>query len=216
MAAFFAAVESGADGIELDLHLSRDRVPMVIHDETLERTTSGRGMVAQQDFAMLRQLDAGSWFSPEFSGELLPTLTEVLTGFAGKLRLNLEIKQFAAGSAVLELLKSYPDAEVVVSSFDHDLLCQMRKVDPRLPLAVLFEGGDWRRALRTAVELAAVSFNPAAELVSGPMVVACSQAGVPVHVWTVDDPALARSLVSSGVSGLFSNDPARIIAAFSA
>lgn len=216
MAAFLKAVESGADGIELDLHLSRDKVPVVIHDETLERTTSGRGMVAQLDVAMLRQLDAGSWFSPEFSGESLPTLTEVLTGFAGRLRLNLEIKQFAAGAAVLELLKNYPAAEVVVSSFDHDLLCQMRKVDPCLPLAVLFEKGDWRRALQAAVDLAAVSFNPAAELVSGPMIVACSQAGVPVHVWTVDDLSLARSLVRSGVSGLFTNDPAGIIAAFSA
>ncbi len=216
MAAFSRALESGADGIELDLHLSRDGVPVVIHDETLERTTSGQGPVVQLEAAELQQLDAGSWFSPEFAGEPLPTLAEVLEVYGGKLRLNLEIKQFEAGSAVLALLRHHPNVDIVVSSFDHDLLCRMRAADPLLPLAVLLDEGNWRRALQTAVALDARTFHPAAELVTRPMVSACSHAGVSVHVWTVDDPGRARSLIRAGVSGLFTNDPLRMRAAFPA
>ena len=89
MAAFSAAVELGADGLELDIHLSRDGIPVVIHDESLERTTDGQGLVADASLEQLQQLDAGGWFSPEFAGESLPTLAEVLSAFSGKLRMNL-------------------------------------------------------------------------------------------------------------------------------
>jgi glycerophosphoryl diester phosphodiesterase len=74
MAAFAAAVELGVDGLELDIHLSRDGIPVVIHDESLERTTNGRGFVSDASLVQLQQLDAGAWFSPEFTGEPLPTL----------------------------------------------------------------------------------------------------------------------------------------------
>lgn len=215
MAAFARAIEAGADGIELDLHLSRDGIPVVIHDETLERTTSGHGLVANLDAAALSSLDAGGWFAPEFAGEPVPTLAEVLR-FAGRaLRLNLEIKQIEAGAAVLELLRQHPEADIVVSSFDHDLLCRMRSIDRHLPLAVLLDAGNWRRALRTAVALSARAFHPAAGLVSRPMVAACSREGLPVHVWTVDDPAQARHLARAGVRGFFTNDPAGLMASFS-
>ena len=81
MAAFSAAVELGADGLELDIHLSRDGIPVVIHDESLERTTDGQGLVADASLKQLQQLDAGGWFSPEFMRSPLPTLAEVLSAF---------------------------------------------------------------------------------------------------------------------------------------
>lgn len=214
MAAFRRALESGADGIELDLHLSRDGVPVVIHDETLDRTTSGHGPVEQSDATALLKLDAGSWFSQEFAGEPLPTLAEVLSVFSGKLRLNLEVKKFDAGTAVLDLLRQHVTADIVVSSFDHDLLGRLRSVDRTLPLAVLYEQGDWQRVLQNAVALAAQAFHPAADLVTPTMMAACSRVGMPVHVWTVDDPVLARDMARDGVMGFFTNDPAGMLAAF--
>jgi len=207
MAAFSAAVDSGADGLELDIHLSSDGVPVVIHDETLERTTDGHGLVSDATLSQLRQLDAGGWFSQGFVGEPLPTLEEVLRAFSGQIRLNLELKEFAAGVEVLALLRQYSDAEVVVSSFDYALLERLRSVDDALPLAVLFAEGRWRKAVRFAGEISACAFHPAGNQVSRRMVAVCKQVGLPVSVWTVDQATHARSLVRMGVSGLFSNNP---------
>jgi len=214
LTAFAYAVESGADGLELDVHLSRDGVPVVIHDETLERTTDGCGPVVEMTLQQLQQLDAGSWFSTEFAGESIPTLDEVLQVFGGQLRLNLELKDFHAGMTVLELLSQHPSADIVVSSFNYDLLQRLRSEDGHLPLAVLFDSGNWRRAVEIAMELSACSFHPEANLVSRPMVAACARAGLPVHVWTVDHGSVAKSMVRAGVSGFFANDPLTLRAAF--
>jgi glycerophosphoryl diester phosphodiesterase len=210
MAAFAAAVELGADGLELDIHLSRDGIPVVVHDESLERTTDGRGRVADATLEELQQLDAGSWFSPEFTGEPLPSLAEVLSAFSGKLKLNLELKEFSAGVEVLSLLRQYPDAEIVISSFDYSLLQDLRTLDEALPLAVLFDGGNWRQAVQLAGEISACSFHPPNLLVCRTMVAACRKRFLPVSVWTVDSPERARTLVRMGISGLFTNDPGEL------
>ncbi len=207
MAAFAAAVELGADGLELDIHLSRDGIPVVIHDESLQRTTDGQGLVADASLERLKQLDAGGWLSPEFMGEPLPTLEEVLSAFSGKLRLNLELKEFDAGVEVLSLLRQYPEAEIIISSFDYDLLKRLRSLDETLPLAVLFAEGNWRQAVRLASELSACAFHPADNLVCRRMVAACRKLALPVSVWTVDRAEQARSLARMGVSGFFTNDP---------
>ncbi len=214
MVAFTAAVEGGADGLELDIHLSRDGVPVVIHDETLERTTDASGPVAGMTLQQLQQFDAGGWFSPEFAGEPIPELEEVLRTFSGRLRLNLELKEFRAGMVVLELLAQYPDADVVVSSFYYDVLKRLRSVDRNLPLAALFEFGLWRHAVQGAKELSVNFFHPVANQVNRPMIAECMQAGLPVSVWTIDDVCVARSLIRAGVSGFFTNDPATLNAAF--
>jgi glycerophosphoryl diester phosphodiesterase len=187
--------------------MSRDGVPVVIHDETLERTTDGRGRVCGKSWSQLQLLDAGSWFSGEFAGEPVPALEEVLKTFGGRVRLNLEIKAFDAGAAVLDLLRRYPDAACVVSSFDYRLLENLRAADDNLPIAVLFACGNWRHAVQLASELHSVAFHPGAGQVGRPMISACRQAQLPVHVWTVDDRESARSLLRAGVNGLLTNDP---------
>jgi glycerophosphoryl diester phosphodiesterase len=214
LAAFNAAVECGADGIELDIHLSRDGIPVVIHDETLDRTTDGYGPVAMRDLSQIRQLDAGSWFAREYLGEQIPTLESVLNVFGGHLRLNLEVKDAEAGKALLELLGRYPSADVVVSSFNYESLRALRDEDSTLALAVLFDSGNWRRALRLAGNISACAFHPRADKVNRPMIAACQRASLPVFVWTVDNPHDAMNLVRSGVSGFFTNDPARLRAIF--
>jgi len=208
LAAFRRALETGADGIELDIQLSRDGVPFIIHDETLERTTDGTGTVAQATAEVLRTLDAGSWFDPGFAGEPPPTLEAALQLLAGRLRINIEIKDARAGRAVLDLLRQFPRAEVVVSSFNHGLLALLRRVAPDLPLAVLQDAGDWRRALARAESLQACAFHPHVDLVNRPLMAACRRLRLPVFPWTVDDPSRARALARIGVAGLFTNDQA--------
>lgn len=207
LAAFALAAAVGADGLELDVHLSYDGFPVVLHDERLDRTTDGSGEVSRWRLCDLQELDAGGWFGEDYQGETLPTLLEVLAMFSGHLKLNLEVKQAGAGLAVLDLLKEFPAADVVVSSFDRKLLKLLRRVDHDLPLAVLLDSGDWHRALRLAVEIDAVAFHPRADLISRPLLAACRRAGLPVHVWTVDRPDDVRRLIRAGVAGIFTNDP---------
>lgn len=208
LAAFACALDAGADGIELDVHLCGDGVPVVIHDDTLERTTDGCGPVAGLPLAALRQLDAGAWFATGFAGETVPTLEETLRLLDGRVRLNLEVKEPRAGMTVLELLQDFPQADVVVSSFDYGVLARLRQAAPDLPLAVLQEGGNWVRAVARAEALRACAFHPRADLVSRPLLAACRRLRLPVFAWTVDAPGEARSLVRMGVTGIFTNDPA--------
>lgn len=207
MAAFRLAVESGADGVELDVHLSADGVPVVIHDATLERTTDGVGPVGHHAVAELMTLDAGRWFARDFAGEPVPTLEQVLELLAGRLRINIEIKDAAAALATLHVLKEFASAEVVISSFDRRALYEVRGADPQVPLAVLSDAAGWRRVLADALNIGAVALHLRADRITRPLVTRFREAGLPVYAWTVDDPWQARRLARIGVAGLFTNDP---------
>jgi len=207
LAAFALAEQQGADGIELDVQLSRDGVPLIIHDDTLERTSTGRGRVDRASWSDLQQLDAGHWFAARYSGERLPSLAEVLDWAGGRLQLNLEVKDSSAAGVLLATLQQFPEARVLVSSFNHRLLASLRGVDPELPLGFLNDSRFWRHALQRAVRAGAVSFHPRAEHVSRPLMMACRQAGVEVYPWTVDAVAVARRLMNLGAAGVFTNRP---------
>ena len=213
LAAFVAALAAGADGIELDVHLTRDGVPVVIHDETVDRTTNGSGRIRDLSHAEIDALDAGNWFGPQWRGEKVPTLADVLTGFAGRLKLNVEVKDLRAGRQVLELLEKHPRGDLVISSFDRSLLRKLRQADPRLPLAVLLDQPDWHRALALAENLNALALHPRIDLVSRTLLARCRLLGLPVLPWTLDDPMAVRRLKNGGAAGIFTNEPGRIIAA---
>jgi glycerophosphoryl diester phosphodiesterase len=212
LAAFRAAEAAGADGLELDVQLSRDGVPMVLHDETLDRTSDGRGPVAERPLEQLKRLDAGSWFSADFAGEKIPTLQEALHWGGSRLRFNIEIKDSAAGQAVLELSRSYAQASIVVSSFDHDLLQRLRCAAPNLPLAFLGGNPDWVTAVERAAACAAESFNPRYDYLSAEMVIDCHRRGLAVYPWTVDAVAELKHCRRLGVDGVFCNNPGQVLA----
>ena len=207
LAAFQEALSQGAGGIELDLHLSADGVPVVIHDETVDRTTNGKGAVGQMTSARLRRLDAGSWFDSRFGGEKIPLLSEVLDWAGDRIRLNLEIKAFAAGTEILRLLQDFPNVDVVVSSFQHRLLRRLRQHHATLPLAFLTESPLWHFALWQAAQCSAQSWHPRVDRLSRGMLRQAHRLGMAVYPWTVDDPARMRSLCQMGVDGLFTNFP---------
>ncbi|MGM0420972.1 MAG: glycerophosphodiester phosphodiesterase [Bacillota bacterium] len=95
--AFEKALEAGADIIEFDIHISKDNEVFVIHDEELDRTTDGSGLIGEHTAAEIKNLDAGSWFSQEFAGEKIPTLAEVIDLIQGRAIINVEIKAWPSG-----------------------------------------------------------------------------------------------------------------------
>lgn len=211
LAAFILAESSGAPGIELDVHLSRDGVPVVIHDDTLDRTTSGKGAVRKARLAEIRSLDAGSWFAPAFAGEAVPTLEEVLRWAGSRLRLNIEIKTVEAGNAVLDLLAAFAEARVLVSSFHHPALVALKVRCPELAVGFLSDSPFWGKGLIRARDCGAESFNPRADRVSRRLVRACAEAGLKVFPWTVDDPDQFHRLRLLGVDGVFTNRPGEFV-----
>jgi len=212
IAAFERAVELGADVIELDLHMSRDGELVVIHDDTLDRTTDGRGVVHELNLKDLKRLDAGRWFGKEFAGERIPTLTEVLQRFAGKVPLALEVK---AGSAffpgieekVISALRRHSAiGQAAVASFDHYALQRLKEIEPTLRTAALLVGRP--------VSLSALA-GPAkadglaleASFVTKTEVEACRAAGLQLVVWVVNDPAQMRHFIRLGVDGIITDRP---------
>lgn len=211
LAAFRAAEAAGADGVELDVHLTRDGVPVVIHDDTVDRTTAGQGAVARKRLRELRRFDAGSWFGPSFAGERIPTLEEVLIWAEARLKLNIEIKTAEAGRAVLCLVGAHPRARVLVSSFDHRLLEKIRGSASVIPLGFLSDSPFPHREIARAAECSAESFHPRHDRISGPAISACRRYGMTVYPWTVDEVPRFRQLKRSGVDGVFTNDPGALV-----
>lgn len=207
MAAFRLAEGAGADGIECDVQLTRDGIPVLLHDDTIRRTSSGRGAVAEMSLAELRRFDFGGWFGRDFSGESIPTLENLLAWAGDRLWLNLELKQADTGRATLELLEEFRHAKVIISSFDWEVLATVRSYSPDLPLAVLVDRRPWQAALEMVRSLGAVSLNPSVRRVTRPLLAACRAEGVPLIPYTVNDPDRFLALVGRGVGGVFTNDP---------
>lgn len=214
LAAFRRAVELGARFIETDLRMSRDARFVAIHDATLDRTTTGRGMVRDFTLAQLRELDAGSWYAPEFAGERIPALEEILT-FAREADVvfYLEIKHEAAlglHHALTGALRTAQEAaHAVVVSFDPTTLGNLRRLDATQLTGLLFE-----QPLPNPVELAqgigARQILPRADLINPALVEQAHAADLQVATWTANDPAKMRSLVAAGVDGIMTDYPGRL------
>lgn len=221
LAAFDEAVRLGADAVECDIQLSRDGIPVVLHDHTVDRTTDGRGPVAGLSLAELKRLDAGSWFATRFRGERIPTLDETLDFARGRCGLNFEIKGADRGrrsadpgalsATIAAIGRSLRRAAfrdyLVLSSFSGEALQRLRTALPKVRLALLTSRTlRGLRALHRRVDLHAL--HPHVRLASRRRVRAARDLGLRVHVWTVNDVALARRLVLLGCDGLMTDDPA--------
>jgi glycerophosphoryl diester phosphodiesterase len=136
LAAFSAALAQGAKAIELDVHLSRDERAVVIHDDTVDRTTNGSGPVSGLDSSEVKQLDAGSWWSPGFKGEPVPFLEEAIALTEGRAVLHVELKgaraNLLAGQVVKMVRQLEATERVVVMSFDLDAVLAAREAGPGL------------------------------------------------------------------------------------
>ena len=211
--AFQEAKRQGADGIELDVHPTRDGRLVVIHDATVQRTTQGFGHVADLTLAELRTLDAGYKFSPRFSGEGIPTLQEALDFSRGaNLLVNIEIKTGQAAYAGIEqaVLRAVREtamiADVVVSSFQPDVLTRMKVLDPSVETALLT--GDLQgTSPQQAKAVGANAIHPSFRSVSPPFLHHALRLGLVVRPYTVNDERTMQRLAAWGVQGIITDDP---------
>ena len=215
LASFRRAVELGADAIEFDLHRTRDGGFVVIHDDTVDRTTNGHGKVAALSLAELRRLDAGSWKASEFAGERIPTFEEVIEAVPERVTLFAELKAGSARSPGIEdaLARFIRERNVMdrlrVSSFDHRALARLRPLLPELQTGALFTC--------LPVDLVALGRNAGAQAVhpsfhylTRDAVEEAHRAGLAVYAWTVNEPTDIDAVRAMGVDGMFSDHPDRL------
>ncbi len=203
--AFARAIELGAHGIELDVHLTGDGVPVVIHDARVDRTTNGSGTVSGFSHADIGALDAGN-------GARIPTLREVLDLVGKELHVDIEVKASGAADAVLHATAMRPWLRFAISSFDHDVLRYVRRHDSGIDVWPLSEGAS-DDAITAAVEVSASCLALHEGFVNGEIVDELRTRGIDTWVWTVNDPARANELRELAVMGICTDDPASILAA---
>jgi glycerophosphoryl diester phosphodiesterase len=210
LCAFTTAAEAGAAMCELDVQVARDGALVVIHDETVDRTTDGRGRVAGLTLGELKRLDAGVRFDARFAGERIPALNEVFDALGDRCALNLELKSERADAPVCEMVRARQAYEnVVVSSFDWDALQRVKTLDPAIRIGVLGKRRG-NAMIAAARALGAYAINPRYDLCSAELVTEARRHGLKVLVWTVDEPALMRRMIANGVDGIMSNYPERV------
>lgn len=216
--AFRRAMEVGADGTELDVHLTRDGHVVAIHDETVDSVTGVPGRVRDLTLAEIQRLDAGRYFGPEHAGARIPTLSEVFQALGPEAVVNVELKGTSATSEGLErevvrIIHAHGMRErVIVSSFNPARLLRLRALDPQLPRGML-HGPRTPIFVRDLWFLPLVqpdALHPHHSMVDEAYMKRAHQWGVRVNVWTVDDPDEARRLVELGVDSIITNDPARL------
>ncbi len=214
LAAMKTGHAQGYAAVEFDVQLSHDGEPMLLHDDTLERTSNGHGRLADRSYTELSQLDAGSWYGTDFRGEPLPRLQDVAIYLQGAGMLaNVEIKPPAgmetrcgievaracanlwATSAVLPLM----------SSFSDESLRQAKNAAPYLPRGFLTDRPE-RGHLELLRELEAVSLHCNHKNIDGDLIAWFHQHGYRVLCYTVNDPARAEELFALGVDGLFTDN----------
>jgi glycerophosphoryl diester phosphodiesterase len=216
LAAFRLAYENGADGIELDAMLSADQRLVVIHDDTLDRTSNGHGKVGEMPLTALRELDAGTWFSPKFKGEPIPLLDEVFTELGGKFLINIELKNYKTPKdqlpeLVVTLVKKHALSDsVLLSSFNARNILRAKSLAPEIRTGLLTLPGLLGLPMRGFLgrRYGADDLHPYYRDVSAKMVQTRHLKGQKVNVWTVDAPNDLRRMQSCGVDMIICNDPA--------
>lgn len=217
LAAFRQALSTGADMVELDYWHSSDGVPIVIHDETLDRTTNVRSqecgenvLVSSKTAAQLSQLDAGSWFHARFADERPPLLALALEVIQPTSTTVIERKGGDA-QTLIDLLKTQGAIDkVVVQSFDWRFLADCRRLAPDIVLGALGEDDLHEEQLQSAHQFRADFFGWCWQDISGADIDRIHRAGFRAWVYTVDEPADAERLMHWGIDGLITNEPAKM------
>ena len=216
LAAFKGAMDAGCDMIELDVTLTRDRRVVVIHDDTLGRTTNGSGSVRERTLEEIRGLDAGSWFGPRFAAERVPLLDEVIALTAGRCMLNIEIKESAYEEGypadaiehqVAELVKTGAAMDrVIVSSFDRRILERLARLPAPPALAYITDAGAEPEVMGVLRAIRAFSWHPRRTALTREQVERVHAEGMKIFPWTINTHAEAEPLLQLGVDGLICNE----------
>ncbi|MGG4398894.1 glycerophosphodiester phosphodiesterase family protein [Paenibacillus amylolyticus] len=202
MAAFLMAMERPeVQWMELDVQLSRDGVPVVIHDFTVDRTTNGKGLVRETDWADLQRLDAGAWKNKSYKGERIPALSELLDRSCGRVRLNIELKTQGdmypglPAAVIHEVRKRHMQNDVVITSFEPAALIEVKKLAPEIQTGLIIDArpGDLLTALgQMNCTFLSIGYTNVDKSLMNEM----RSAGIRVMAWTVDDKTIMKKLAA--------------------
>ena len=210
--------------IELDVCMTKDRVPVVIHDQTLERTTDGHGLVSEFTLLELKKLDAGSWFSPEFKGESLPTLEEILMQIRGKISVNIEIKPESYESAdpndaiekqICIMVEKFGMIEsVLISSFEHNYFPRIKlwhrkyKNKTSLRIAPLQEKeSSEENILKLCKGTEAYSFHSDERFLTPSLIGTLKTNHIRTMAYTINNEKRIEQLSQWGITGIITDEP---------
>jgi len=223
IASFEKAVSvPGITMLELDVRLSRDDQVLVLHDRTLQRTTTGNGRARNYDLEELKQLDAGSWFDPRFKSETIPLLSEVLLLARGRCWVNIELKSSPTpgeqrGLLEKRVLETVDDAgmadQVLYSSFDHRLVSSLKQLRPSAPAGVIYS--LYRDFLRSPSALAlrcgAAVFVCAKHELKPWMVEDVHRRGIAIYVYTLNSVTEVTRILGLGIDGVISDNADELV-----
>ncbi|GAA1704131.1 glycerophosphodiester phosphodiesterase family protein [Microbacterium sediminicola] len=236
LSAFRAALAAGTDGVETDIGLSRDGIPVLLHDDTVDRTTNGTGAVGEFTAAELRALDAGA-------GEGVPTLDLLLTLIGDRAEINIELKDPDSAGPVLEVVRRHPNVQWFCSSAEWGSLEELRRLDARAriyPLSLGVATVDDMRALALdagcpaevidreyslvsalklnlddALEFAstidAEGISVSAVRLDAAAIARVHAAGLRVWTWTINDLTRATQLIDAGVDVICTDNPVALL-----
>lgn len=215
MVGFNSAIEMHADYIELDVHLNKEGIPIVIHDITTQRTTnsSSNTPISKLSMNKLKALDAGVWFDAQFAGEQIPTLEEVLTMPLHGTGVMIEVKRGSApkenlaaavAQAINNTYSSHLGHKIYIGSMSKEILHEIRKLLPNQPIIAIIESAsDYRNHMLNSPDITAFS----KAILTKEMIDEVHSFNKKVWVWTVDSPDTMRQLIEHGVDGIITNRP---------
>lgn len=213
MPAFKLAAELGAEGIETDVQLTKDDVPVLIHDERLKRTTNAKGFVNDLTFSELKQLDAGSWFSTKFQGTRIPSLEEFLQWIKPKsLYLNMELKNTKIfyknlEAIVYDMVSNFQLLHrTTFSTFNPLSVTRLREQSGDIDIALL-TSKQFRNLIRDTKLMGANALHVKYRLLRPSLVKACRQADMALRIYTVNHPVRMRRYFALQPDGMITDVP---------
>jgi len=213
---FKRAVEKEADGVELDVHLTSDNKLVVIHDETINRTTKNKGEVKNLSLKEITKLDAGSYYSDDFSEEKVPSLKSVLEIVSDMKIINIELKNNKNNyegleEEVIRLTKNMGlFSKILFSSFNHYSIKKIKKLDSKAKAGVLYKSWlykPWEYALRLGIK----NINPHYRAVNRDIINECQKRNINVNVYGTNRQDKIKKLIENGVDMIICDYPAKSI-----
>jgi glycerophosphoryl diester phosphodiesterase len=231
--AYDLALEQGADYIEIDLQMTKDGVLVAMHDDSLDRTADApegvpkrfcSGPVIKRTLEQIKQCDVGSWFSPEYAGEQMPTLEEIFQRYGTSVNYYIETKNLEAAPGMeeelLRLMEKYElikpaaqDWQVLIQSFSAESLMKIHEMNSSLPLIQLYSSTKTSESIQASlaeVSTYAVGIGPSMTDVDAALVEAAHALCLDVHPYTVNETDEMKALIALGVDGMFTNLPDRL------
>lgn len=211
---FQKALNTGADGIEFDVHMSRDGHLVVIHDERIDRTTNGKGFIKDLTLEEIKEYEAGSYFDPGYSEERILTLEETLSLARDCQAINIEIKNgpiFYEGieEKVIQTIEKFELKEkVIISSFNHYTVHKIKELDPGISCGLLYMAGlfqPWEYARKVGVE----ALHPFYLSINQEVIQQCQENGIMVNVFGANEPEMLGMLIKTGVDMIITDFPER-------